>query len=152
MTPLSTLAHGPQVSYTPTNALAFVRHLCLHLHHHTPMENLRRYFSHTNALLLDAHDQKIWCNMFRTIHTTIWLISMGLWFYHIRCPCDILLLTQLSLCTSTPTSLIAADKRDYITDARFHQGAPRPAGSERQSGLVLQFRNVHLLLTPWLFF
>ena len=35
------------------------RHLCLHLHHHTPMENLRRYFSHTKALLLDAHDQKI---------------------------------------------------------------------------------------------
>ena len=47
------------------------RHLCLHLHHHTPMENLRRYFSHTNAVLLDAHDQKIWCNMFRTIHTTM---------------------------------------------------------------------------------
>ena len=77
---------------------------------------------------------------------------MGLRFYHIRCPYDILLLAQLSHCTSTPKSLIAADKRDYVPDARFHQGAPRPAGSERQSGLVLQFRNVHLLLPPWLFF
>ena len=84
--------------------------------------------------------------------TPLWLISMGLRFYHIRCPYDILLLAQLSHCTSTPKSLIAADKRDYIPDARFHQGAPRPAGSERQSGLVLQFRNVHLLLPPWLFF
>ena len=55
----------------PTHLLPYFRHLCLHLHHHTPMENLRRYFSHTNALLLDAHDQKIWCNMFRTIHTTM---------------------------------------------------------------------------------
>ena len=99
------------------------RHLCLHFHHHTPMENLRRYFSHTKA-----HKRFYSTRMTRKYSalcfgqsTPLWLISMGLRLYHIRCPYDILLLlAQLSHCTSKPTSLITADKRDYILDARFH--------------------------------
>ena len=58
---------------------------------------------------------------------------MGLRFYHIRCPYDILLLAQLSHCTSTPTSLIAANERDHLPDACFYQGhrdQPGPNGNQ----------------------
>ena len=85
-----------------SNQRTCFRHLCLHLHHHTPMENLRRYF---------------------LIHTR---------FYSTRMTSkNGALCFGQSIPLSGATSLLylnthefdrgrPADKRDYIPDSRFH--------------------------------